>query len=65
VKIERLLASVRDEAWALLLRDWDRSLRAGNHPESTRYNYVIAVSQLAAYLGEQAPETDAASTRPW
>ncbi|XVU23025.1 tyrosine-type recombinase/integrase [Actinoplanes sp. CA-054009] len=61
MKIESLLASVRAEAWALLLRDWDRSLRAGNHPETTRYNYVLAVSQLAAFLGEQAPETDAAS----
>lgn len=59
--IESLLASVRAEAWALLLRDWDRSLRAGNHPETTRYNYVLAVSQLAAFLGEQTLESDAAS----
>ena len=61
MKIESLLARVRAEARALLLRDWDRSLRAGNHPETTRYNYVLAVSQLAAFLGEQAPETEAAS----
>ena len=61
MKTEKLLASVRVESWAVLLRDWDRSLRAGNHPETTRYNYVIAASQLAAYLGERAPETDAAS----
>jgi integrase/recombinase XerC len=61
VKTEKLLASVRVESWAVLLRDWDRSLRAGNHPETTRYNYVIAATQLAAYLGEQAPETNAAS----
>jgi len=60
LKIEGLLASVRAEAWALLLRDWDRSLRAGSHPETTRYNYVLGGSQLAAYLGEQALETDAA-----
>jgi integrase/recombinase XerC len=40
----------------VLLRDGDRSLRAGNHPETTRYNYVLATSQLAAYLGEGIPE---------
>lgn len=36
--------------WAGLLQDWDRSLRSGNYPESTRYNYVLAGSQLARYL---------------
>jgi integrase/recombinase XerC len=61
LKIESLLASVQAVAWALLLRDWDRSLRAGNHPETTRYNYVLAVSQLAAYLGGQTPETGGAA----
>jgi hypothetical protein len=53
VKIENLLAGVRSEAWVVLLRDWDRSLRAGSHPETTRYNYVLTASQLTAYLGEQ------------
>ena len=24
--------------WTGFLRDWDRSLRAANHPETTRYN---------------------------
>jgi hypothetical protein len=24
--------------WAGYLRDWDRSLRSGNYPETTRYN---------------------------
>jgi integrase/recombinase XerC len=24
--------------WAGFLRDWDRSLRAGNYPATTRYN---------------------------
>ncbi len=61
LKIENLLRGVQSEAWAVLLRDWDRSLRAGNHPETTRYNYVLAVSQLAAYLGEQLTNTGAAS----
>ena len=48
LKIDNLLGGIRGEAWAVLLRDWDRSLRAGNPPETTRYNYVLAVSQLAA-----------------
>ena len=45
----------------MLLRDWDRSLRAGNRPETTRYNYVLAASQLADYLEEQLPKTGAAA----
>jgi integrase/recombinase XerC len=60
LKIESLLAGLRSETCAVLLRDWDRSLRAGNHPETTRYNYVLAVSQLATHLGEQLPESGAA-----
>lgn len=28
--------------WAGFLRDWDRSLRSVNHPETTRYNYLLA-----------------------
>jgi hypothetical protein len=35
-------------------------LRAGNHPETTRYNYVLAASQLAEYLGERMPEVGGA-----
>ena len=60
LKIDTLLAGVQSQAWAVSLRDWDRSLRAGNHPETTRYNYVLAASQLAAYLGERMPEVDGA-----
>jgi hypothetical protein len=41
------------------LRDWDRSLRAANHPATTRYNYLLAAAQLARYLGEQSPDPDA------
>src|SRR5882724_11544138 len=33
--------------WAGYLRDWDRSLRSGNYPETTRYNYLLAAGQLA------------------
>ena len=35
-------------------------MRAGNHPETTRYNYVLAALQLAAYLGERMPEVGGA-----
>ncbi|WP_242190110.1 hypothetical protein [Saccharopolyspora soli] len=31
--------------WAGYLRDWDRSLRSANHPETTRYNYLLAAAQ--------------------
>ncbi|WP_233584025.1 hypothetical protein [Micromonospora sp. CV4] len=46
--------------WAGYLRDWDRMLRAGNYPETTRYNYLLAAGQLARYLAEHSPDPDAA-----
>src|SRR5882757_9889797 len=45
--------------WAGFLRDWDRSLRSGNYPETTRYNYLLATAQLGRYLGEYSPDPDA------
>src|SRR6266508_187912 len=36
-----------------------RSLRAGNYPETTRYNYLLAAAQLARYPGEYSPDPDA------
>jgi integrase/recombinase XerC len=45
--------------WAGYLRDWDRSLRAGNYPETTRYNYLLAAAQLGRYLAEHSPDPDA------
>ncbi|GAA4260307.1 hypothetical protein [Dactylosporangium darangshiense] len=54
--------------WSGFLRDWDRSLRAGNYPETTRYNYLLAAAQLAWYLAEHSPDPDAddaADDRPW
>ncbi|TCO59246.1 tyrosine-type recombinase/integrase [Actinocrispum wychmicini] len=45
--------------WAGYLRDWDRSLRSANYPETTRYNYLLAASQLAGYLAEYSPDPDA------
>ncbi len=52
--------------WMGFLRDWDRSLRSGNYPETTRYNYLLAGAQLARYLGEYSPDPDAdeAATDP-
>ena len=34
--------------WAGYLRDWDRSMRSANHPETTRYNYVLAATYSPA-----------------
>jgi site-specific recombinase XerD len=45
--------------WAGYLRDWDRSLRSGNYPQTTRYNYLLAAAQLGRYLGEHSPDPDA------
>jgi integrase/recombinase XerC len=45
--------------WAGYLRDWDRCLRSGNYPETTRYNYLLAAAQLGRYLGEYSPDPDA------
>src|SRR5688572_2285485 len=45
--------------WAGFLRDWDRSLRSGNYPETTRYNYLLAAAQLGRYLAEHSPDPDA------
>src|SRR2546423_1600523 len=45
--------------WAGYLRDWDRSLRSGNYPQTTRYNYLLAAAQLGRYLAEHSPDPDA------
>jgi integrase/recombinase XerC len=37
--------------WRGYLSEWDRSLRAANKPLTTRYNYELAVCQLADFLG--------------
>jgi hypothetical protein len=47
------------KTWPGFLRDRVRSLRAGNYPETTRYNYLLAAAQLARYLGEYSPDPDA------
>src|SRR2546423_12718746 len=56
--LQKLTAGL-SRTWAGFLRDWDRSLRSGNYPETTRYNYLLAAAQLARYLGEYSPDPDA------
>src|SRR5262245_18226474 len=53
------LAAGLSRTWVGYLRDWDRSLRSGNYPETTRYNYLLAAAQLGRYLGEYSPDPDA------
>ncbi|WP_163505147.1 tyrosine-type recombinase/integrase [Fodinicola acaciae] len=56
--LDRLTAGL-STTWSSYLRDWDRTLRSGNHPETTRYNYLLAAAQLARYLEEYSPDPDA------
>jgi hypothetical protein len=45
--VDRVAGGGLASGWVSLLRDWDRTLRASNYPETTRYNYVLAAAQLA------------------
>jgi hypothetical protein len=36
-------------------------MRSRNHPETTRYNYLLAAAQLARYLQEHSPGRQAHS----
>lgn len=56
--LDKLTAGLA-RTWAGYLRDWDRSLRSGNYPETTRYNYLLAAAQLGRYLAEYSPDPDA------
>jgi site-specific recombinase XerD len=58
VDLEKLTAGL-GRTWAGFLRDWDRTLRAGNYPATTRYNYLLAAAQLGRYLAEDSPDPDA------
>lgn len=40
--------------WLDYIRDWDRTLRSGNYPETTRYIYLLAAAQLDRYLLDNA-----------
>jgi integrase/recombinase XerC len=53
--LEKLIGGL-PRAWSGLLRDWDRTMRSVNHPESTRYNYLLAATQLSRYLDEHASD---------
>jgi integrase/recombinase XerC len=53
--LRNLLANLQSRIWRDLLRDWERFLRAANHPEATRYNYLLAGCQLAVYLATAMP----------
>ena len=52
-----MLANVQSAGWRDLLRDFERFLRAANHPETTRYGYVLAACQLAGHLAEEMPDS--------
>jgi integrase/recombinase XerC len=58
VDLQKLTVGL-SRTWAGYLRDWERSLRSANHPETTRYNYVLAAAQLGRYLNEHSPDSDA------
>lgn len=45
--------------WTGYLRGWDRTLRAANDPETTRYSCLLAAAQLGRYLGTECDEFDA------
>ncbi|WP_409180134.1 tyrosine-type recombinase/integrase [Amycolatopsis sp. VS8301801F10] len=45
------------DLWRSYVEEWDRSLRADNKPHTTRYNYELAVTQFADFLGgEELPQ---------
>ncbi|GLW33292.1 tyrosine-type recombinase/integrase [Actinoplanes regularis] len=58
--LEKLCSGLEDGDWAGFLRDWDRSLRAGNYPETTRYIYLLAAAQLARFLADDLSDRGAA-----
>ena len=47
--IERLSAGL-SESWRCLVRDWNRCLRSTGRPETTCYNYLLAVVQIGRYV---------------
>lgn len=56
--LEKLTAGLTGE-WPGYLVDWDQTLRAGNYPETARYNYLLAAAQLGRYLDEYSPNPEA------
>jgi integrase/recombinase XerC len=47
---EQRLPRPNEAVWRGYVEEWDRSLRAANKPLTTRYNYELAVTQLAEFL---------------
>jgi integrase/recombinase XerC len=47
---EQRLPRPTEPVWRSYVEEWDRSLRAANKPLTTRYNYELAVVQLAEFL---------------
>jgi site-specific recombinase XerD len=58
--LERVCRGVAP-AWFDYLRDWDRMLRSGNYPDTTRYNYLLAGAQFGRYLLDHADHLDASA----
>jgi hypothetical protein len=55
IDIRKITAGL-SPTWSGYLRDWDRTLRAANHPETTRYCYLLSTVQLGRYLGAECDE---------
>jgi integrase/recombinase XerC len=55
LKLDRLCEGLEKSDWAGFLRDWDRTLRAGNHP----LQLPSCAAQLAKYLAAESPDPDA------
>jgi integrase/recombinase XerC len=55
--LERLTAGL-PKMWTNFLNDWYRTLRAGNYPQTTCYNYILAAVQLARYLDDHSCKLD-------
>ena len=52
----------RNTTWRQWIDDWDRSMRSANHSRNTRYNYELAATQFADYLGHLAADL---GRTPW
>lgn len=59
---ERRLPRPAEPVWRSYVEQWDRSLRAANKPLTTRYNYELAVVQLAEFLSGDEMTTFLASS---
>jgi integrase/recombinase XerC len=61
--LDRLTDGLGEGPWGVLLRDWESSLRAANHPETTRYNYLLAAAQFARFLADSSGDWDPAAVQ--